>query len=149
MIILLRSFFSFLDNDITRVRMIAMRVRTRERTTHVLSTVDEAEEGLSVRRVDDDTCFLGSEFSDKGNKSTRTSDLWTLKYNVEETNRSTVATSKDRVRHCCNSLKLSCATKHRSILQTIWRLMLVSTSYVSCLHVPKPELQRRLKLFFK
>ena len=65
MIIPLRSF---LDNDNTGVRMIAMRVRTPDRTTHVLSALDEAEEGLSVRRVDDDTCFLGSEFSDKGNK---------------------------------------------------------------------------------
>ena len=70
MIIPLRSF---LDNDITGVRMIAMRLRTRELATHILSAVDEAEEGLSVRRVDD-TCFLGSEFSDKGNKNTRTSD---------------------------------------------------------------------------
>ena len=65
MIIPLRSF---LDNDNTGVRMIAMRVRTPDRTTHVFSALDEAEEGLSVRRVDDDTCFLGSEFSDKGNK---------------------------------------------------------------------------------
>ena len=80
--------------------MIAMRVCTMERATHILSAVDEADEGLSVRRVDDDTCFLGSEFSDKGNNNTRTSDLWTLHYNVEETNRSTVATSKESVRHC-------------------------------------------------
>ena len=71
MIIPLRSF---LDNDITGVRMIAMRVCTMERATHILSAVDEADEGLSVRRVDDDTCFLGSEFSDKGNKNTVTSD---------------------------------------------------------------------------
>ena len=81
MIIPLRSL---LDSDITEVRIIAMLVCTRERTTHVLSALDEADEGLSVRRVDEDTCFLGSEFSDKGNKNTRTSDLWTLHYNVEE-----------------------------------------------------------------
>ena len=96
MIIPLRSF---LDNDITGVRMTAMRVRTRDRTTHILSALDEAEEGLSVRRVDDDTCFLGSEFSDKGNKNTVTSDKPTLKCYVEETKRSTVATSKERARH--------------------------------------------------
>ena len=60
--------------------MIAMLVCTRDRTTHVLSALEEAEEGLSVRRVDDDTCFLGSEFSDKGNKNTRTSD-----YGIAET----------------------------------------------------------------
>ena len=63
---------SFLDNDITEVRMTAMRVRTRELATHILSALDEAEEGLSVRRVEA-TCVQGSEFSDKGNKNTRTS----------------------------------------------------------------------------